>query len=86
MEDRDLGEALDRIETIPDKRMRLFGMRFSVSQLGLVVGILTSVVGSLYAGFLMYQKVEAVANLDLGEYQQAMDIMDAKVLQSRGSG
>ena len=79
MEDRDLGEALDRIETIPDKRMRLFGMRFSVSQLGLVVGILTSVVGSLYAGFLMYQKVEAVANLDLGEYQQAMDIMDAKV-------
>lgn len=79
MEDRDLGEALDRIETIPDKRMRLFGMRFSIAQLGLAVGVLSSVLGSLYAGFLMYQKVEAVANLDLGEYQQAMDIMDAKV-------
>ena len=79
MEDRDLGEALDNIEAIPDRRMRLFGMRFSIAQLGLAVGVLSSVLGSLYAGFLMYQKVEAVANLDLGEYQQAMDIMDAKV-------
>jgi len=79
MEDRDLGEALDNIEAIPDRRMRIFGMRFSIAQLGLAVGVLSSVLGSLYAGFLMYQKVEAVANLDLGEYQQAMDIMDAKV-------
>ena len=79
MADRDLGDTLDNIEAIPDKRMRLFGMRFSIAQLGLAVGVLSSVLGSLYAGFLMYQKVEAVANLDLGEYQQAMDIMDAKV-------
>ena len=27
----------------------------------------------------MYQKIEEVAGLDLGEYQQAMDVMDAKV-------
>ncbi len=79
MVDRDLGDTLDNIEAIPDKRMRLFGMRFSIAQLGLAMGVLSSVLGSLYAGFLMYQKVEAVANLDLGEYQQAMDIMDAKV-------
>jgi hypothetical protein len=79
MADRDLGDTLDNIEAIPDKRMRLFGMRFSIAQLGLAMGVLSSVLGSLYAGFLMYQKVEAVANLDLGEYQQAMDIMDAKV-------
>ena len=79
MADRDLGEALDRIESVPDKRMRAFGLRFSIAQLGLAMGVLSSVLGSLYAGFLMYQKVEAVANLDLGEYQQAMDIMDAKV-------
>ncbi len=79
MVDRDLGDTLDNIEAIPDKRMRLFGMRFSIAQLGLAMGVLSSVLGSLYAGFLMYQKVEAVANLDLGDYQQAMDIMDAKV-------
>ena len=27
----------------------------------------------------MYQKIEEVAGLDLGAYQQAMDVMDAKV-------
>ena len=79
MADRDLGEALDRIESVPDKRMRAFGLRFTFAQLSLALAFVSSMVGTLYAGFLMYQKVEAVANLDLGEYQQAMDIMDAKV-------
>ena len=79
MADRDLGEALDRIESVPDKRMRAFGMRFSIAQLTMALAFVSSMVGTLYAGFVMYQKVEAVANLDLGEYQQAMDIMDAKV-------
>ena len=79
MADRDLGEALDRIESVPDKRMRAFGLRFSIAQLTMALAFVSSVVGTLYGGFLMYQKVEAVANLDLGEYQQAMDIMDAKV-------
>lgn len=79
MADRDLGEALDRIESVPDKRMRAFGLRFSIAQLTMALAFVSSMVGTLYGGFLMYQKVEAVANLDLGEYQQAMDIMDAKV-------
>jgi len=79
MVDKDLGEALDKIESVPDKRMRLFGLRFSIAQLSLTLAFISSMVGTLYGGFLMYQKVEAVANLDLGEYQQAMDVMDAKV-------
>ena len=79
MADRDLGEALDRIESVPDKRMRAFGLRFSIAKLTMALAFVSSMVGTLYAGFVMYQKVEAVANLDLGEYQQAMDIMDAKV-------
>ena len=79
MADRDLGEALDRIESVPDKRMRAFCLRFSIAQLTMALAFVSSMVGTLYAGFVMYQKVEAVANLDLGEYQQAMDIMDAKV-------
>jgi len=79
MAKRDLGDALDKVENLPDKRFVAFGLRFSITQLGLLLGLVGSVLGSLYAGFLMYQKVEAVANLDLGEYQQAMDTMDAKV-------
>ena len=40
---------------------------------------LSSIVGTLYAGFLMYQKVEEIASLDLGAYQQQMEVMDSKV-------
>ena len=41
-----------------------------------------SVCGTLYGGFLMYQKVEEIANLDIGAYQQEMAIMDAKVTEA----
>jgi hypothetical protein len=40
---------------------------------------LSTVVGGLYGGFTLYQKIEEVAGLDLGAYQQQMDVMDAKV-------
>ena len=46
------------------------------------VGVISSLSGTLYAGFLMYQKVEEIASLDLGEYQQQMDVMDAKVTEA----
>ena len=46
------------------------------------VGVISSLCGTLYAGFLMYQKVEEIANLDLGAYQQKMDVMDAKVTEA----
>jgi mevalonate kinase len=42
----------------------------------------STVVAGLYGGFVMYQKIEEVAGLDLGEYQQQMDLMDAQVQQT----
>ena len=35
--------------------------------------------GGLYCGFVLYQKIESFAGLDLEEYQLQMDVMDAKV-------
>jgi len=43
---------------------------------------LSSVLGTLYGGFLMYQKVEEIANLDLGAYQQQMEVMDTMVTKA----
>ena len=43
---------------------------------------MSTVVAGLYGGFVMYQKIEEVAGLDLGEYQQQMDLMDAQVQQT----
>ena len=44
-----------------------------------IFAFLSTIVGGLYGGFVLYQKIEAVAGLDLEEYQLQMNIMDAKV-------
>ena len=46
------------------------------------LGVASSLCGTLYGGFLMYQKVEEIASLDLGAYQQQMEVMDAKVSEA----
>ena len=53
-----------------------WGARFAA------VGVLSGLCGTLYAGFLMYQKVEEIATLDLGAYQKQMEIMDTKVTEA----
>mgnify|MGYP003113099783 CR=1 FL=1 len=46
------------------------------------LGVVSSLCGTLYAGFLMYQKIEEIATMDLGAYQQQMEVMDAKVTEA----
>ena len=75
----DLGEKLDDIEGLADKRLSLFGLRFTPTQLGLALGLLSSVVGALYGGFTMYQKVEEIASLDLASYEQQMQQTSTKI-------
>ena len=75
----DLGDKLDDIEGLADKQFSIFGFSFTPTQLGLGIGLLTSVVGALYGGFVMYQKVEEVANLDIGAYEQRMELIDQKI-------
>jgi serine phosphatase RsbU (regulator of sigma subunit) len=53
-----------------------WGARFAA------VGVISGMCGTLYAGFLMYQKVEEIANLDLEAYQKQMEIMDTKVTEA----
>jgi Skp family chaperone for outer membrane proteins len=55
------------------------GLRFTPTQLGLALGLLSSVVGALYGGFVMYQKVEEIASLDLGAYAQQMQQTSDKI-------
>jgi hypothetical protein len=47
-----------------------------------IITFVSTVVAGLYGGFVMYQKIEEVSGLDLGEYQQQMDLMDAQVQQT----
>lgn len=75
----DLGDDLEKLEGLADKRLSLFGYRFTPTQLGMAVAAISSLVGTLYGGFLMYQKVEEVAGLDVGAYEQQMQLIDQKI-------
>jgi hypothetical protein len=79
---RDLGEALDEIDGLKDKAFTILGLRMTPATIAATVALLSTVCGTLYGGFVMYQKVEEVASMDLGAYQQQMEIMDAKVQEA----
>jgi dGTP triphosphohydrolase len=78
----DLGEELEKIDDLQNKEFRLLGMKMTPSTIGAAFALLSTIIGMLYGGFVMYQKIEEVAGLDLGEYQQNMEVMDAKVEES----
>jgi hypothetical protein len=77
----DLGDKVAEIEGLVDKRLKLGSLRFTYTQLVGAFALLSTIVGSLYGGFLMYQKVEGIANLDLGAIQSAMTSTSADVLR-----
>ena len=80
---KDLGEQLDNvegeIENLKNKEFTLLGMKMTPMTIGAAGAALSAVVGALYAGFVMYQKVEEVANLDVGAYEQQMQLIDQKI-------
>ena len=78
----DLGEALEEVEGLKDKGVTVLGLRMTPATIAAAVALLSTVCGTLYGGFVMYQKVEEVAGMDLGAYQQQMEIMDAKVQEA----
>jgi len=77
----DLGEKVAEIEGLVDKRLKLGGLRFTYTQLVGAFALLSTIVGSLYGGFLMYQKVEGIANLDLDAIAGQMAKTSSEVLR-----
>jgi len=92
MSDKNLGEELENIEegieNLKNKEFRLFGMKMTPMTIGAAVTAIGSVIGMLYGGFLMYQKVEqAIEFVDqqqeyeekIADYDKRMQIMETKV-------
>ena len=61
----DLEELVRQGEGIKDKKLKFLGMRLSGTSIVAAFAFISTIVGTLYGGFLMYQKVEGIANLDL---------------------
>jgi len=68
----DLEELVSKGEGIKDKKLKLFGLRLSGTSIVAAFAFISTVIGTLYGGFLMYQKVEGIANLDLGAIESQM--------------
>jgi hypothetical protein len=96
MADKDLGESLENmeegIEKLKNKEFRILGFKVTFMSVSALAAVLGSVIGALYFGFTMYQKIEEVANLDAlqNDYdnksnqlrdsnQTRMDDLEAKV-------
>lgn len=79
----DLGKDLNKIdklkEDIANGQINLFGYKLTPTQIGMAFAGLSALFGTLYGGFVTYQKVEGLANLDIGAYQAQMQVMDDKI-------
>ena len=92
MADKDLGESLENmeegIENLKNKEFRVLGIKVTFVSVTALLSVVGAVIGSLYGGFLMYQKIEeAIAFVDqqqeyqelMASYSERMDIIEVKL-------
>jgi len=77
----DLEELISRGEGVKNKKLRFFGLKVTGASIFGAFALISTIFGTLYGGFLMYQKVEGIANLDLGAISSQMAKTSAEVLR-----
>jgi DNA repair ATPase RecN len=89
---KDLGQELENmeegIENLKNKEFRILGIKVTFMTVSALVAVLGSVIGALYGGFLMYQKVEqAIQFVDqqqeyeekIAAFDQRMEVIETKL-------
>jgi len=76
----DTTKIANDIDGLADRQLKAGGMRLTAGSIMAIFAFLSTIVGGLYGGFVLYQKIEAVAGLDIEAYQQNMNVMDAKIV------
>jgi len=61
---KDLGEELDNIEGLKDKEFKVLGVTMTPTTSMAALAGIGSVIGMLYGGFTMYQKIESIAAIE----------------------
>ena len=77
--EQDLESMNENIENLKNKEFRVLGIKVTFMSVSALLAVLGSILGALYGGFLMYQKVEEVAGLDIGAFEQRMEIIETKL-------
>ena len=96
MADKDLGQELENleegIENLKNKEFRIMGIKVTFMTVSALVAVIGSVIGTLYGGFLMYQKVEqAIAFVEqqteyeekIAGFDQRMALIEGKLEEER---
>lgn len=73
MTERDLGQSLENFENLKDKGVRIAGIRMTPASVMGLLALVGSILGALYGGLITYQKVEALAELDLDSIAAQME-------------
>ena len=89
---KDLSEEIENIEegieNLKSKQFSILGFKVSFMSVSALVAIIGSVLGALYGGFLMYQKVEQAIEFveqqeeyeaKINAYDKRMQIMESKM-------
>ena len=77
----DLEEIVRQGEGLSSKKIKVGGFKFSGASIMGLFALISGLLGSLYGGFLLYQKVESLAALDLGDISSSMAKTSAEVLR-----
>ena len=75
----ELEDKIKQVEGLQDTRLNFLGLRFTPAKLVAAFALISTICGTLYGGFLMYQKVEELALLDLGAISSQMKKTSAAV-------
>ena len=75
----ELEDKIKQVEGLQDTRLSFLGLRFTPAKLIAAFALISTICGTLYGGFLMYQKVEELALLDLGAISSQMKKTSAAV-------
>ena len=85
---KDLGQELENleegIENLKNKEFRIFGIKVTFMSVSALAAVLGTVIGGLYFAFTMYQKIEEVAGLDVGAFEQRMEIIETQLDEALG--
>ena len=77
----DLEQLIQQGEGLSNKKLKLFGLRVSGASIMGLFALISTLVGAMYGSFLLYQKVESLAELDLGAISSQMSKTSAEVLR-----
>jgi hypothetical protein len=77
----DLEDIVKKGEGLSDKKVKVGGFKFSGASIMGLFALISTLLGSLYGGFLLYQKVESLAALDLDAIAGAMAKTSSEVIR-----